>query len=398
MKKILGLALLLAFTLFGDRVSAAEGNSSLKTSKARPTPGLEAAQAISTITGVAISPLLGVSGIGVWTYYKAPIEKRAGLAWYAQPWFWGPALLLLAVVFIKDTFGTALPTVVKKPLDVLEAFENKISGLVAAGAFVPLIATIFSAMGEESALYGDAGLAMIDGATLLNVLAVPLAVAAFVVVWMVSHVINVLILISPFTTVDAALKSARLFLLSTVAATAWANPYVGAAWSLVIILICALLAGWALRLMIFGSVFTWDLLTFRSRRFTVEPEANWVFTARAIGQTPVRTYGKLSRGPQGELVVNYRPWLLLPRQKLALPAGRYAVGRGLLYPEIVQIDGNAAAVLTMPPRCCGHEAQIRSLYALDGVRDVGLIKGLKAVWNWLRGTFRVADDGVRATV
>jgi len=62
------------------------------------------------------------------------------------------------LTFVKDTFGTALPTAVKKPFDVAEAIENKISGLVAAGAFVPLIAMIFtSAGGDDSALYGDAG-------------------------------------------------------------------------------------------------------------------------------------------------------------------------------------------------------------------------------------------------
>src|SRR6185369_14670248 len=91
------------------------------------TPGLAAAQAISTITGVAISPLLGVSGVGAYKWFKAPPEKRAGLAWYAQPWFWVPALLLVLLALIKDTFGTALPTAVKKPFDVAELIENKIS-------------------------------------------------------------------------------------------------------------------------------------------------------------------------------------------------------------------------------------------------------------------------------
>ena len=112
----------------------------------KSTPGLEAAQAISTITGVAISPLLGVGAVGVMKYFKTPPDKRAKLPWYAQPWFWGPALLLVALAFVKDTFGTALPTAAKKPFDVAEAIENKISGLVAAGAFVPLIAMIFTSV------------------------------------------------------------------------------------------------------------------------------------------------------------------------------------------------------------------------------------------------------------
>ncbi len=192
--------------LFGGVAQAAD---SANRSSARSAPGLEAAQAISTITGVAISPLLGVSGVGVVKYFKTAPDKRSKLPWYAQPWFWAPALLLVALAFVKDTFGTALPTAAKKPFDVAEAIENKISGLVAAGAFVPLIAMIFTSVGgDDSALYGEAGLAMVNLTPLLNVLTIPLAIAAFVVVWMVSHVINVLILISPFTTVDAALKSA----------------------------------------------------------------------------------------------------------------------------------------------------------------------------------------------
>src|SRR5215468_7913570 len=64
---------------------------------AQATPALDAAQAISTITGVAISPLLGVGAYGAYHWFKAPPEKRPQLAWYAQPWFWVPALLLVAL-------------------------------------------------------------------------------------------------------------------------------------------------------------------------------------------------------------------------------------------------------------------------------------------------------------
>jgi hypothetical protein len=353
------------------------------------TPGLAAAQALSTITGVAISPLVGVSGVGVWKYFHTPLEKRPGLPWYAQPWFWGPALLLVTLAFVKDTFGTALPTAVKKPFDVAEAIENKISGLIAAGAFVPLIAIIFTEInGDTSALCGEADLAMVNLTPLLNVLTVPVAVVMFAVVWMVSHVINVLILISPFTTVDAALKSARLFLLTTVVGTAYVNPYVGAAWSFLIILVCFLLAGWAFRLMVFGAVFTWDLGTFRKSRFQVQPDANWMFTARALGRTPIRTYGQLRRGPQGELVLSYRPWLFLPRRTLTLPPGQYAAGRGLFYSEIVQLDADATpSVMTLPPRYRSHEEELSSIYRLAGVQDIGVVKGFKAFWGWLKGLF-----------
>ncbi len=379
---MVGFALLL-----GGVAQGAEGAKPATKPAAKSTPGIEAAQAISTITGVAISPLMGVSGIGVWKYFKTPPEQRAKLAWYAQPWFWVPALALVLVVFVKDSFGTMLPTAVKKPFDVAEAIENKVSGLVAAGAFVPMIAAIFGAViNDDGSFYSETGMAAVNASSLLNILTVPIAVAAFVVVWMVSHVVNVLIIISPFTTVDAALKSFRLFMLSTVAGTAFVDPYFGAVWSVLIVLICWLLAGWAFRLMTFGAVFTWDMVSFRSRRFQVNAGANRVFTASRLEKAPIRTYGTLSRGPSGELILSYRPWLVLPRRAVTLPPGKYAVGRGLFYSEIVRIEGeDTVPAVTLPPRFRSHEEELSSIYLLAGVQDIGVLKGMKAVWNWMTG-------------
>jgi hypothetical protein len=389
------LALLCGLFVLGSGVARAADAPSQ--SAAKSSPGLEAAQAISTITGVAISPLLGVSAVGAWQWFKCAPEKRARLSWYAQPWFWGPAMFLVLLTFLKDTFGAALPTTVKKPFDVAETIENKISGLVAAGMFVPLIAAIFKATGDDSAWLNDSGVAMVSLTPLLNLLTIPLALAAFVVVWMVSHVIHVLILISPFTIVDTALKSFRLFLLSTVTLTSFANPYVGAAWALVIIVICAFLAGWAFRLFVFGTVFTWDLCTFRQTRFKLEPDANWVFTAREIGEAPIRSYGRLTRGPQGELTLIYRPWLVLPRRTLVLPSGNYAVGRGLFYSEVIHVPHEAETVstLTLPPRYRRQEQEMSSVYMLKGVQDAGVVKGVKSLWRGLKDLF--GSGGTPAT-
>jgi hypothetical protein len=356
---------------------------------AKNAPGLEAAQAISTITGVAISPLLGVSAVGAWKYFKTPGPQRTKLPWFAQPWFWIPALALVGLVFLKDVAGTGMPTALKKPLDVMEAFENKISALIAAGLFVPLIAAIFgsSVSGDES-FYQATGLAAFDPASLLNVLTVPAAIVAFFVVWLVANVINVLILISPFGVVDAALKSARLFLLSTVVALSYANPYVGAAFSLVIIVICYFLAGWAFRMTVFGTVFGWDFVTLGCKRFKPDPKANRAFLARAIDKVPVRTLGKLVRDDQDQLALEYRPWLVLTQRTVALPPGRYAVGRGLLYPELLLLDDAwERPVVTLPPRCLGHEEELTQIHKLEPVRDIGLVKGFKAVWIWLKDLF-----------
>ena len=401
MKKFVrpGIATLLGLALWlGNPVQAAEKAApvpSKGSTGSKPTPGVEIAQAISTITGVAISPLLGVGAIGAWKYYQAPADKRASLPWFAQPWFWAPALILVTAVFLKDTAGTALPTALKKPLDVAEVFENKISALVAAGAFIPLIATFAeSAGGDGTRLYQDTMLATFSPSAAWNLITVPLAIAAFFVVWMVAHVINVLIIVSPFTTVDAALKSVRLLILSSVTLTSFANPYVGAAWALLIIIVCYFLSGWALRLTVFGTVFAWDFLTFRSSRSRPD-DANWVFTARAMEKTPIRSFGRLVRNENGRLVLRHRPWLILPAKQFVLPEATYAVGRGLFYPEILHVEPKSNhAILTLPPRYCGHEDELNRIYGLAGVQNVGM----KALWDWVRGTFRSKPEAGRLEI
>src|ERR1035438_7085956 len=113
------------------------------TAKTTPPPGVEIAKTLSMITGVAISPLLGVSAVGCYQYYKAQTdEQRAKLPWFASPVFWVPAFLVIVLCFIKDTAGVALATVAPKPLDAIESIEHKISGLVATGAFVPIMGNI----------------------------------------------------------------------------------------------------------------------------------------------------------------------------------------------------------------------------------------------------------------
>jgi hypothetical protein len=384
-------ALLLSLTVAaGHAASPAETEKSPPSPDPKTPPGIAAAQAISTITGVAISPLLGVSVVGAWDYFKhvrTPVEQRKKLHWYAQPWFWIPGLVLVGLVFLKDVLGTGTPPALKKPLDVAEAFENKISALVVAGLFVPLIASVFgsSVGGGDGSLYQGTGLAAFDPWALLNVLTVPAAIVAFFVVWLVAHVINVLILMSPWGVIDAVLKSSRLFLLATLTVTSMAAPYAGAALSLVIIVICYCLAGWSFRLMIFGSVFGWDLVTLRCKRFRPDEQSNRAFLGRAVEKTPVRTMGRLRRDEQGQLVLEYRPWLVLPPRVVKLPPGKYVVGRGLIFPELVLADDNLDwSIATLPPRWLGHEQELARLYGLEGVRDAGLAKGFSAFRLWLK--------------
>ena len=112
--------------------------------KTAPPPGVQIAQTLSTITGVAISPLLGVSAVGCYQYCKAETDEAKGqAAVVCQPAVLGAGVFARRPpVCVKDTAGMALPTGLKNRFDALETFEHKISGLVATGAFVPIMVNI----------------------------------------------------------------------------------------------------------------------------------------------------------------------------------------------------------------------------------------------------------------
>ncbi|MEI6083280.1 MAG: hypothetical protein WCS70_03155 [Verrucomicrobiota bacterium] len=350
--------------------------------------GLEMAKALTKITGIALSPLLGVGVVGAYDYFTCPAEQQADMPWYGQVKFWLPALLLVGAIALKDSAGAVFPPGWKKAFDVVETVESKVSGLVAAGAVVPSIAAIFHSQLTSSVdpHVMQAGILGVSFAPLLNVLTIPLAITCFVLVWLVGHVTNVLILVSPWGAVDAALKAIRTSVIGFITAMSFINPMAAALLSVAIVVIAYFIAGWSFRLMIYGTVYTWDFFSFRRKRFKPAPTANWMFTARKLEKTPIRSYGQVSKAADGKLQFDYRPWLFLPARSITLPVGQYAVGRGLICPEIMTVDGEKTkSLLAMPPRYKSHETEIAQIYGIHDVRDVGLLKGLKAIWNWVTG-------------
>ncbi len=375
--------LALVILCLGLSLLTAHAQTNAAPSAVEKVPGEQIAQTISLITGVAISPLMGVGAIGAWEFFHARTpEQKAKRHWFANPFFWVPALLLVAACFVKDTAGTALPAILKKPFDVADAIENKISGLVAMGAFVPIAAAIFNPHGSnEGASLSAAGFAAIDLSSFYNALMIPIAMVVFFVVAVASNAINILILLSPFPVVDALLKLFRTLVVISVAVSAWANPWMGAAWALVIILLSWLIAGWSFRLSHFGFAFIWDFVTGRRNRFKPHTTANKMFLGRKLSKVPPRTYGRLSRNEKGALVFTYRPWLILAKRSVTLPESRYAAGKGLFYSEILQLDGDKARIaLLLPPRYRSHEYELVAIYGLTDVRDTGLL----AAWQWVK--------------
>ncbi len=375
MKKPVALIVLMSLVLVWGPPNVSALSAATNAGAREKPPGVELAQTISLITGVAISPLLGTGAVGAWKYFQAKTpQERAALPWFARPWFWSSALLIVAACFLKDTVGIAVPKILKKPLDAAEVIEHKISGLIATGAFVPLMVRLMEQTSPSTTQMASNGfLAAVDPTTLANFIIIPAMMIVFFVVCIASSAINVLILLSPFRIVDAALKTFRVVVLSGVVLTALANPWLGALFALLVIVFAFLIAGWSFRLSHFGLTFIWDFVSGRSRSFTPDATSNRVFLSRSISKVPARSYGSLTRNEGGDLVLKYRPWLMLPKRTLVLPAGTYTVAKGLIYSEIVRLEGETfRTAILLPPRYRSHEQQLVSIYGLDGVREAGL--------------------------
>lgn len=392
MKRISLPGLLLGlFALFASPLVAATAETSAAQTKDK-SPSAAIAGAVSTVTGMAISPLLGTGAYGAYQYFTAEKEERPGLPWYAQVSFWLPALGIVGAVAAKDALGAALPPGWKKPLDVLETVENKATGLVAAGAVVPFTMASLSKMIASNTPSPDAlaatgtatiHVAAIDWSWLLNILTVPFGIAVFVVVWMASHAINALILLSPWGAIDAALKAGRTALLGLVTVCAALNPWIGAALSLVVIIFAYFIAGWSFRLTVFGAIFSWDFFTGARRRRQPSPEGNKLFSSTQLTKqgVPMRTWGRLAKAADtGAVSFTYKPWLVLPEKTVAVNFAEPAVGKGLFFSTIR--DGERTSFV-LPPRYRGHEEAIAEIYRLGAVEPAGLLKA----WGALRELF-----------
>ena len=381
-------ALLLAGAASGAELERPAGSVQL--------PGVALAQAVSETTGLAISPLLGAGAYGAYKYWRTSPELRDRLPWYARPWFWVPALLLVGLAALKDLWGTGTPAILKKPLDVAELLENQLSGLLVGGAIVPLLLLTPAGPVDSSLSAGMAPLAWIEPLSWAGngVLLVVLWVM-FAGVFLVFHSIQVLIVLSPFGAVDLVLKIMRAGLLGTVVAAAWVHPWLGAVWSLIIVMVCWCVAGWAFRLSCLGTVLLWDLLSGARTRFTVKEPGPILFLAQRVGGVPVRTPGRLVRTASGGWLFRYRPWGLGPCREVPLPEGRYEVGRGLVFPELLWLEGDKVrSVGWWPPRFRGHEAELCRFYGLGDVRDTGW----RRAWSWLREVLRGVARPVSAGV
>ncbi len=355
-------------------------------------PGVDLAEGLQQLTGTAISPALGVAAVGAWQYFKTPTHLRSKLPWYTNPFVWGFCFFLTIAWLFKDVIGPAFP-VLKKPMDALENIEKPVSALLASTAVVPFIGMQMARHTPQFAttdlnqlqLASSFDLAGVSSAAII----IPLALIGFFVVWIASQAINVLIMLSPFPLVDVALASMKGLLLLVIVGLSFLSPLLGAALCLAIIFIAWLIAPWAFRLTVFGTLFSLDILLPWCARKQANPQEPHSFLSRSIDNVPVRTYGRITRSSDQTLIFTYRPWLVLPKCTVTIPAGKFSLSKGLLFPSLnhaVSREEKPRGLVMLLPRYCGIESIVANHLGITEIHDNLLARGLQAIKEWIADT------------
>jgi hypothetical protein len=367
---------------------------------------------ISKAVGISISPLLGMSVLGGYNYLTTPVDDRNQLVWYNSPIFWGPLIAILLAFIVKDSLKTVLPIPkpVLAPLDALEAVENKMSGLLGLPVVLSSISGIepgnIGAIFQKSVLslfsiaYAGEGIGEIALSNPLSIVKIAMLAVfvlfCFCLVWLVSHTINVLILLCPFSTIDFLLKMFRTSVIAVLLGASLINPYLGLSVSLIIIVVAYFLAGWSFRFMVFGSLFSFDILLRRSNKYDPDDSEIRSFAGKHLPRVSSMSYGTLKIGNKSVLEFTYRPWLMLPSRTVRTEeqSGNYEIGKGTLSPIILNPKKNQNSyfiIFRLRPMYKSHEESVAESIGINSIRDVTIDKGIKEGWKWLREQMKLKE-------
>ncbi len=399
--RTLGVCLLLCCVLTtetaaraAEPVGAPEVAMSVRDFKASYSQGRGAARSIAKITGVSMTPLLGMAILGARTYFSTPKDQRSKLPWHQQPAFFVTGILVMLVLWL----GHRLP-IIKKLFKLMKLYESKVSAAVALpvlGKGLALVAAKPIAIGLTSAAAlvlpsayaaGANSPGVVSDAALHAGQAVAWLAGILIgaIVWMAGHTVNVLVLISPVGLVDWILKSMKAALIGFLLFCAAANPWLGLVVSLVYILAALWIAGWSFRLMVFGFVFSSDVLLFRSGRQTIVAGRIEAFVAGLEG-VAARTFGYVTSGAEG-LEFVYRPWLVFKRRSVRLPAkAELAIEKGLISPVLLRVGAGEkpSTLVRFPPRYRPHGAAIAVALGPLQLRDAPVVRGFQAAKAWIK--------------
>ena len=389
----------LMFTMASASAHAAVADRSVEpvTASVAKEPGAgvdqratEISQGLSEVTGLGISPLMTMCVLSLiewWTHDPA----EGPVPWHGTGWFAWSLFAIVVLGLLLKLFGSGLPAPVQKFQRAFEHQSRYVTGLIAAGVFVPMVATTMQSI-SPGAAQASAGMAMEhlspQAAGLGQWSATATALLIMGLAWTVSQGIESLIFLSPFPLLDGLLITLRgvlLGLIATAAAFAKQHPMLVSLPILCVMLVVfAMVAGWCVRLNGFVGTYALDILLRRWRRPEMAHGPYLAFLGRGSGLAPARVRCHVERvGPN--LVIRWRRWFVGPiRQGRLQPWGSTLV-RGIMWPEIdaVTVDGRRFW-LWLPPRYRAHQEAVTASLRIHA-RDGAVLRGWSKVKAFFAG-------------
>ena len=386
MKVVLALAVIFAGGVAWSQVGSEEVSRSSEVNQ-----GVILAQEITKVTGIAISPLLGISALGALEYFRNP-DGRSDQPWFCSPIFWAPALCLVLILLLKDPLP--LP---KKHLDVLEVVENKVSAIVVAPTIISILWTGLGGVAVSPG-FGAGGtveqaafvpfLGSMNFSDVIWIVAFLVAIFVFFAVWMAGHVVNLLILVSPFPLLDMILKGLKYSVLTAIVVSNLVNPYLGLLVSVAVIIVSLVIFGWTYRWSVFGTVASLDIILapwVRKREIGNSPLC---FAGPAMEGVPNRTFGRIRRSESGTFRFSYKPWLIFRQRMVEMPGQGCFIGKEVLCPTLHPPgETSCGCIAVFPSRYLGREEELGEACGLQEIRDMGLRKLGASLMGWFKMQF-----------
>ena len=407
-KKILitCISIVLIFTALGAPAGlvGAEGGDSPAEAPAAVTRGELIAREASIFIGTALSPILGLVTMG-WIEFIAVKKQDIAVPWDASLWFVIPMTVLWVLIILKETIGQLLVFIVKI-FDGIDFFLHKIIVFVALASRLPrLLEVILGPGGGEVSSADGLTFGLTKAASLLPGAPFAAAHAAasvavgfvclmiFLVVWLAASTVETACLISPVPLVATTLRIGRFLVIGGLALATVINPYLGAAYAFLIVVVSYFVSGWSFRLTIYGMIIGFDTLTMKHRRMDLSSEeALRAFSTSRVKGAAGKSYGDLHMTADG-LVFSYRPWLVLARRNVVLSddISGWRVAKGSINPLIVRPgkkEGGFDEMFDLAPRYKTHEEETAEKLSFGAeIPDLTLGKKISGAFGWLKSQF-----------
>jgi len=368
--------------------------------KQEPSKNLEAkkhfeqskslSQNITQLSGIALEPTLVVGAMGAYKYLTSSKETKELLPWYCMPWFWIVCLILYLVLHSPTALSAInLPSQISS---ALKACDKQIGLLVTSPVVVDQVMDVAGTLSAEVAFSGAQPSAYLSASIIpLELLSglptvfwfiaiVPMLFFVFFSMWLLNFVFDMLVFLSPFGFVDAALEFFRIAFYAILLAVAIFIPQLVFVLIIPIAVISVIMFGWSIRRCVMGFVFFKDFIN-RKKESSINEKGIVAFAGQSLG-FPNKCCVKIIKKDEN-LQLSYKRLFLFKKTK-TIDNPELTLKRGVLYSGLYN---NGTFICTLPLRYQKIMEKVQTNLNIHKIEDSYLKKGITGMVEWTKDIF-----------